>query len=373
MHASHYGNPALRPRLPLLLANESIDDYIIPIESEEDVVVMLYPKQNIVFSPYPTQFSRDPSSDALVINALIITVQAIYPDDISSQTPASNRIVNLILLDDPEPVAERGRQGRMLDVMPINTKARFTGFLGSGGGVAFQYNEFEDRPEHRRAVYDTKYEITSEKDSMNETSFNIKPYNKPALDGNKYLVDRITKRRPRSWLRAVGMMGGISFLLVVLFGVLFGQRRLRPWGIVQRYLLRSAILHRLPSSAGPEAITSKAAMEQANPRHADAALPAEDQSELTIVVSEPPLGRRAALGEAMARQQAQHGQMSLQINELKALVEQLMTGRDQASITSPATTMPSLETRLTELEMFRHRLNAFYLTSDLFKDTPSKS
>ncbi|KAI9593208.1 hypothetical protein BDF19DRAFT_171986 [Syncephalis fuscata] len=47
---------------------------------------------------------------------------------------------------------------------------------------------------------------------------------------------------PFNFLHVSAVIGGILSLILIIYTFLFGQRRLRPWGIIQQYFIRSKIL-----------------------------------------------------------------------------------------------------------------------------------
>ncbi|KAI9594746.1 hypothetical protein BDF19DRAFT_94820 [Syncephalis fuscata] len=89
-------------------------------------------------------------------------------------------------------------------------------------------------------------QTTNYQDSVNEASFSIQPLNAPMSDGKEFSIEIQDKRPSFTWFDCFGTVGGALTLSLYGFTFLFGQRRLRPWGIVQRYLFRDYILDRFP-------------------------------------------------------------------------------------------------------------------------------
>ncbi|RKP10813.1 hypothetical protein THASP1DRAFT_21528 [Thamnocephalis sphaerospora] len=63
----------------------------------------------------------------------------------------------------------------------------------------------------------------------------------------QFSVERRVGMRVTTWLDLINLLGGAISFAVILYTFMFGAPRLKPWGFVQRYLLRGYMLARLPS------------------------------------------------------------------------------------------------------------------------------
>ncbi|RKP10326.1 hypothetical protein THASP1DRAFT_27878 [Thamnocephalis sphaerospora] len=98
----------------------------------------------------------------------------------------------------------------------------------------------------------TTYGVTYPLPNTISTDFliTVRPANTPSIgDGNlgKFVVNKNESVRGVTWLDFLSSVGGAISLLGGIYAFMFGASRLRPWGIVQRYLLRKQLMARMPT------------------------------------------------------------------------------------------------------------------------------
>ncbi|KAI9597561.1 hypothetical protein BDF19DRAFT_463948 [Syncephalis fuscata] len=69
--------------------------------------------------------------------------------------------------------------------------------------------------------------------------------NEPYSDEN-FIINVHESVKLYTWLDIVSPVGGALTIALYIFTFLFGQKRLRPWGIVQRFMLQNRILSKVP-------------------------------------------------------------------------------------------------------------------------------
>ncbi|KAI8054435.1 hypothetical protein BDF22DRAFT_742360 [Syncephalis plumigaleata] len=161
----------------------------------------------------------------------------------------------------------------------------------------------------------------------------ITPSNSYGTSNWMFKIDRYAPKL--DWFDLMTRIVVGIIILVFMYTILFGHRRLKPWGIVQRYLLRGSILRRLPSSARvalpPFSISAKKYLDTLTSIGANhSSLVVDARSELVP-----------------HRNRANSVTIAQQINSLEARMNTQIL-------------------ELARLQMLQHRTNAFYHRDDLF-------
>ncbi|RKP25584.1 hypothetical protein SYNPS1DRAFT_28681 [Syncephalis pseudoplumigaleata] len=153
---------------------------------------------------------------------------------------------DVFVIDNPGLIPTAKGAGKPFDLNEVAPKARFTARVGSSVNIGFLQSN-RHNGSHKETLYDVGFSTTraAKQDTI---EFNIFPTNKPAPDGRGFVVKEEIARRPVSWIQAAGTLGGAISLVIFIFTFLFGQRRLRPWGFIQRHLVRKKMLSLLPQS-----------------------------------------------------------------------------------------------------------------------------
>ncbi|KAI8051632.1 hypothetical protein BDF22DRAFT_744638 [Syncephalis plumigaleata] len=74
------------------------------------------------------------------------------------------------------------------------------------------------------------------------------PQNGFTPDHQAFVYEVINVKESFTWTDSYGLIGGSFTISLYLFTLFFGQRRLRPWGIIQRFIFRNRVLRKFPSS-----------------------------------------------------------------------------------------------------------------------------
>jgi hypothetical protein len=81
--------------------------------------------------------------------------------------------------------------------------------------------------------------------ATNDTYPHIAPSNRPSADGRTFLVETRIVQPDFSWLDMIGTIGGTIALCYLIYRILFGSQRLKPWGLVH-LIFRHRILSKVP-------------------------------------------------------------------------------------------------------------------------------
>ncbi|KAI9594924.1 hypothetical protein BDF19DRAFT_86422 [Syncephalis fuscata] len=240
------------------------------------------------------------------------------------------------------------------------------------------------------AEAEPKYEVYSETFIGNPyvMIITIKASNHPDPEKDLYQIKTMERAALIRWYDFISLIGGTMIIALYVFTFLFGQRRLRPWGIVQRFMLRNQILSKIPRSVavvGSEDTTTK----KKSLGH-DSVI-GQDEGEIqhqfnhhekpTLQRSHSNASQKLVLNELQQpKWQMEQMETALLLGNAQAVSEQTLTyfaphssyGAQTRSSHSAVDNRASYYSRPTniridELEAFRQRVEAFYLASDLFE------
>ncbi|KAI8058543.1 hypothetical protein BDF22DRAFT_666443 [Syncephalis plumigaleata] len=252
-----------------------------------------------------------------------------------------------------------------------------------------------------------KYSIQSTERSAGteNVGITVKPWNS-SVDGNGLFNIEVQESKSNfSWFDCFGTVGGALTLSFYLYTFLFGQRRLRPWGIVQQYMFRERILNKFPravseiyppyilmrfsppppppppqpSSSSP---LSRVRREMArhswspNPLHRDSITSngtnADTLLETSVTINDPNINDSSnsmrkveALEKKLLRRESE---ITLTSPEIVSPLPSFVGRMSMSSVMSSQhyNDLPPMEIRVSELEAFRQRAESFYMANDLF-------
>ncbi|KAI8053885.1 hypothetical protein BDF22DRAFT_681859 [Syncephalis plumigaleata] len=153
--------------------------------------------------------------------------------------------IQIVLLENPAALDPVKRGNNLINVKNIGLNTQINAFVGTKQDAYFRYS--------KRISGDTtstKYDIqtiTTNSD-VKSVFVELKPQNTPTSNESMYVYEMFTQKPSFTWFDCFGTVGGALTLSLYIFAFLFGQRRLRPWGIVQRFIFRNRILGKFPSS-----------------------------------------------------------------------------------------------------------------------------
>ncbi|KAI9595995.1 hypothetical protein BDF19DRAFT_439303 [Syncephalis fuscata] len=246
-------------------------------------------------------------------------------------------------------------------------------------------------------IKETKYEANADtfNDDPNRIQIILKPSNQPIFHDDTYLI-KTMESTPLYWYDVISPVGGALSVALYIFTLLFGQKRLRPWGIVQQFILRNRIFSKVPRAVA--VIGSAWSTPKQNPLGHDSAIEHEEseiQHESSVhtvptlisqqrsanttiqFAQEPKFIEIATLDHRHANNQIETAMM---LGNNQSAQEQSNThlappnnngaqARDGSSIVDNRASNYNIFTnvRINELEAFRQRVESFYLASDLFE------
>ncbi|KAI9591773.1 hypothetical protein BDF19DRAFT_416859 [Syncephalis fuscata] len=343
------------------------------------------------FQPPPTwqftpagQFNISDTSGQKNITEVTITITAQHNILSSNRTENRGRI-DVYLVEDPEALYSARRRHKPFDLSSVGGNLKTTVSWENKRKINFRY--FEDHLKDEKHV---RYDVHSElgRTEQNVATIVLSAQNPTASD-KRYFVYEIRKRRANfSWLDCFGSIGGALTFSLALFAFLFGQRRVRPWGIIQRYIFRNRILGKFPRSvveissmsmsrnratAGHDPVFNQdgvgydSKVQLNNRQHS-----LENTNELSANISNYNYNQLLTImnssvnppGQPMA---ANNEVLVQEVTELKSLVYSLLKAKESSN--SRFGNLDSGECtnmRISELESFRQRVESFYLTDDLF-------
>ncbi|KAI9598670.1 hypothetical protein BDF19DRAFT_462758 [Syncephalis fuscata] len=120
----------------------------------------------------------------------------------------SNFQTDIFVINDPD-LLDPTKSGQLLELGRIPSKDRFTNQIEA----VYNFGFYE-----QRGVEPTMMGI------------NITPRNDPAEGSDAFTVKEEISRRPAGLFQAFGATGGAISIFIIIFIILFGQCRLRPWG-----------------------------------------------------------------------------------------------------------------------------------------------
>ncbi|KAI8050861.1 hypothetical protein BDF22DRAFT_693748 [Syncephalis plumigaleata] len=208
---------------------------------------MIKPSINATFAPNITNINHKTKSEKTPTTEITISFWSyirVGPSlDLSRN---SITVVDVFVINNSTMIADGINVKEPLDLGSINARYRFRANAGTKVMIDFlqSYKVTNDNEEPIRDV-----RFTEQRGLHPSTiEFSIAPGNKPSPDGKTYIVKKEKAKRPLNPIQVAGTAGGAFTVITFIFTFLFGQRRLRPWGFVQRRLLRNKILKLLPSS-----------------------------------------------------------------------------------------------------------------------------
>ncbi|KAI8049039.1 hypothetical protein BDF22DRAFT_700856 [Syncephalis plumigaleata] len=261
---------------------------------------------------------------------------------------------------------------------------------------------------------ETKYETKVEtlRDHPTRMIVNIQSVNFPDFERDLYQVKTIESVALMLWYEMFPPLGGVLSIALYMFTFLFGQKRLKPWGIMQQLFLRKRILSKVPRSVA--VIGSAWGTPKYNPPGHDSALEHQieeaahestrppaipptyseaiqtNRSHTTIQFADDPHPRqrqvpgmpnslleafqqlREEMDEMKARQASTNSHAQPTSTTRYLAPSAINTGNQtdvDISVNSSRASNYNMFTnaRLAELEAFRQRIELFYLASDLFE------
>jgi hypothetical protein len=99
----------------------------------------------------------------------------------------------------------------------------------------------------RQKDYNVGLDMSDAAASSTTMQLTLQPAHQSTADGNAFSIPLRIAEPTHSWLDMISLMGSAITFAVLFYTFLFGFSRLRPWGVIQRYLLRGHMLARLPS------------------------------------------------------------------------------------------------------------------------------
>ncbi|KAI8048641.1 hypothetical protein BDF22DRAFT_658183 [Syncephalis plumigaleata] len=119
--------------------------------------------------------------------------------------------------------------------------------LGSNYALRLREHITVDVDGERQKDYDIGLDMLDATTSSTTMQVTLQPAHQSTSDGNAFSVPLRIAETTHDWLDMISLMGSAITFAVLFYTFLFGFSRLRPWGVVQRYLLRGHMLARLPS------------------------------------------------------------------------------------------------------------------------------
>ncbi|KAI8051567.1 hypothetical protein BDF22DRAFT_691335 [Syncephalis plumigaleata] len=361
----------------------------------------------------------------------------------NTSTQISGPPVDIFVIDNPRAIVNRTNSSAPFDLATVDVRSRFTARFGYNTSIGFlQSNRITG--DVTDIAYDLSFFESGRTSNASTIEFEIVPRNKVFIDekgfidGKGFMVRHETAAGLFDWAQVLSTLGGAFSLLMFVFKILFGQFRLRPWGFVQRRLLRNKILRQLPESmvslktaykpeVNQDSITDMTYLDQPHPlqpgivtswmpKHAgdlnfstfllnpsqvpnttSVIGPIQRQSSCTQPrtdeISQLRSMMEAQKMQAKAQMEAQMKQFAIMSDRLAALesgntspdnttamLNALIANNNRlphlslnqhhinSTIMSSGTTS-SLESRVSNLEMFQYRLGTIYLSNSLFDDT----
>ncbi|KAI9595047.1 hypothetical protein BDF19DRAFT_443289 [Syncephalis fuscata] len=167
---------------------------------------------------------------------LIDTVITKQPSDFQAE---------IFVIDNPD-LLNSTKHGKPFDLATVDSGSRFIMKSGTRTKIGF-FQSYTEKDNQIERMYDVG---VYEQWGTNSTAveFTIIPRNKPSANRDSFIVRKEFAQRPVSLFQIIGAIGGAISLFIIIFTILFGQGRLRPWGIIQQYFMRNKMLNVLPQS-----------------------------------------------------------------------------------------------------------------------------
>ncbi|KAI9596643.1 hypothetical protein BDF19DRAFT_438133 [Syncephalis fuscata] len=263
----------------------------------------------------------------------------ITPNPTVNTTEGMNNVqheIQVVLLEDSNALLRARSKHEPIDIMTISnslklkTKWRQEQFIN--------FRQYEVQSGKKTTIkYDAQSALIST--PANVAHITILPQNIPTSDGKHFLYERRRKQANFSWLDFYGSIGGALTVSLSSFAFLFGQRRLRPWGVIQRFVFRNRILGKFPKSV-VEINTmfmpkKKTSTEHENANKSDSNIDNHNNNRQSAFLN-------LSVDSAERTMVADNESLVQEVAQLKALI------------------------RFAELESFRQRVESFYLADDIF-------
>ncbi|KAI9591775.1 hypothetical protein BDF19DRAFT_248735 [Syncephalis fuscata] len=314
---------------------------------------------------------------------IFLTVAA-RPDSATSKSRGTKmELINIIFVEDPDAFRLARSNHKPVNIMTISNSLKAEARWREQLRINFLQYEIQSE---KKAI--TRYDVQSTTSSIQPDAIHISisPKNQPANNGNYFVYETRHKKVNFSWLDCFGSIGGALTFSLALFAFLFGQRRVRPWGIIQRYIFRNRILGKFPRSvveissmsmsrnratAGHDPVFNQdgagyGSRVQLNNRRGDL----ETGNELNTTINNH--SRQAAF-KSLAADTAEkpitisHEALVQEFIQFKTLMSSLLEVKNDPDSEIVGSKFNGYnESRIDELEAFRQRVESFYLVDDLF-------
>ncbi|KAI9594922.1 hypothetical protein BDF19DRAFT_86418 [Syncephalis fuscata] len=361
-----------------------------------------YPDENWAITPYGRQKANTPSSVITSFSMLNIAfLKAITNDTMSNTESTMMHVIDELHYDQ----LKNARQNRRpLDV----------GLLGNVRGTPLHWGtkttisilqSSKKTGSKQTAKYNIRIDST-EAILPYRIIVDLKVMNEPYDDWN-FIIDVNENVKLYTFLGVISPVGGLLSIALYVFAFLFGHKRLRPWGIVQRFMMRNRILSKVPRTVA--VIGSAWSTPKQNPLGHDSAIEHEesaiqhDSSIHTVptlvsqqrsvnttiqFAQEPTIYRNRNIGSQNSvlgdfqqlRREIEQIKTAMMLGNNPSAQEQSNThlappnnngaqARDGSSIADNRASNYNIFTdvRINDLEAFRQRVETFYLASDLFE------
>ncbi|RKP25610.1 hypothetical protein SYNPS1DRAFT_28658 [Syncephalis pseudoplumigaleata] len=308
--------------------------------------------------------------------------------------------LQIIVLEDSKALRDARTTYKPVNIRYISESLKTSAVWGTTRRIKFRHYTVIEGGKSK-----IKYDILPEIYTIdgNVMFVTIYPSNAPTNHENDFAYNVLSERPDFTWLDCYGSFGGAFTLFLYLITFLFGQRRLRPWGIIQRFIFRKRILGKFPKSVveigEPRVVRRRAStghdsafdtadsvayfkhwQAQQQRRRRDQSHADETSHEGsghsnrgTLALSASALPQDAAPAPYAYNSMAQeHMDLRIVIN---AMIEAKLAEARNHSTAQAAPEHHGGDTtnfiqhanmRFSELEAFRQRVEAFYLADDLF-------
>ncbi|RKP10257.1 hypothetical protein THASP1DRAFT_27942 [Thamnocephalis sphaerospora] len=151
--------------------------------------------------------------------------------------------LKIAFLEDAGKAEAMRTNGSTIDLSQITGQARAFAMWGNIAEVTYQQRIVKSSASTSVTKFETQIIGTT---SADNTSMILRVSPSNSISGNNYEVPESTPQPNYALLRLFSTMGGAFALALSIFRFLFGQRRLRPWGVIQQFFMRNRILVALP-------------------------------------------------------------------------------------------------------------------------------
>ncbi|RKP05995.1 hypothetical protein THASP1DRAFT_25604 [Thamnocephalis sphaerospora] len=272
--------------------------------------------------------------------------------------------VDVHTLEDPFLLQQAAKNEKPVDIRQLNGPNKVYCTWGSQCTITVTKYYEVDTEDQKYTRYTTQA-VSLPGPGPGEMYITIQSGNLLANGGTDgYNVETRTARYSFTLLDLLSSLGGAISLLLAVYALLFGQRRVRPWGIVQKNVLRRSVL----SSYPPDVVKIDIERRPAS-RTLSESQDGTEGSLRNVACPAPLKSATLAASETVCSEQSQEKSSgtALALHD-GPLVEQLQELRQQHQ--QLVQHMHSLEAAVGQsidgLEAFRLRTEAFYFAMDLF-------